>query len=509
MLQDPGKAWVRIFGSRRSKTLRNRLRSWNKFRDWLLALSGTVWPKTLTPLIAYVEERIQDGCSFSCVSELHASFTILEQLGKVPEDKRLSNDPVWLGHVSSWKLELEMESRPPRSAKPYTTALVLSLELFVLDLEQELYFRFIAWVALISCWTAMRLDDVQNMLPDTMKLSKRGFSCRLSRTKTTGPGKLHGQVAVFVRRDISLSGYDWLGTGLELTNINSFQYKRDYLVPAPNTSFDGFVPKIVEPPALSNSIRIVLGRLGTPKFQDGFWRANMSMLLAPGDVLLFWTGHSPRHFLNQAALALNISKERRDFLGRWSIGKTGSNAYIHTARQVVEDIQHQVMSSLVNGTACVDESELLDELAKFSDEHNTVGHRIRRRHAQQLHRDLQQGPFDEGESGAEEPEVEMSAATEDKMQVQLSQTQGSQAKFFVTVSRRTGVRRLHAYFKCPVRTQRCLETYDVERVDEETSDAMCAICKRRMKVDQGEANSESSSTSGDSSSTEVGIEADE
>ena len=475
-------------------------------RDWLLALSGTVWPKTLTPLIAYVEEKIQDGCSFSCVSEFHASFTILEQLGKVPEDKRLSNDPVWLGHVASWKLELELESRPPRSAKPYTTAMLLSLEIFVLDLEQELYFRFIAWVALIACWTAMRLDDVQNMLPETMKLSKRGFSCRLSRTKTTGPGKLHGQVAVFVRRDVTLSGYDWLGTGLELTSHESFQYKRDYLVPAPNAAFDGFVPKIVEPPSLSNSIRIVLGRLGTPRFQDGHWRANMSMLLAPGDVLLFWTGHSPRHFLNQAALALNISKERRDFLGRWSIGKSGSNAYIHTARQVVEEVQHQVVSSLVDGTACIDESELLDELAKFSDEHNTVGHRIRRRHAQQLHRDLQQGPFDEGESGAEEPDVDLPVASEDHFQA--LQPQGSQAKYFVTVSRRTGVRRLHAYFKCPVRTHRCLETYDVERLDEETFDAMCAICKRRLKVDQGGANSDSSSTSGDSSSTEVGEEAD-
>ncbi|CAL1139486.1 unnamed protein product [Cladocopium goreaui] len=458
MLQDPGKAWIRIFGSRRSKTLWNRLRSWNKFRDWLLALSGTVWPKTLTPLIAYVEEKIQDGCSFSCVSEFHASFTILEQLGKVPEDKRLSNDPVWLGHVASWKLELELESRPPRSAKPYATAMLLSLEIFVLDLEQELYFRFIAWVA------------------------------------------------VFVRRDVTLSGYDWLGTGLELTSHESFQYKRDYLVPAPNAAFDGFVPKIVEPPSLSNSIRIVLGRLGTPRFQDGHWRANMSMLLAPGDVLLFWTGHSPRHFLNQAALALNISKERRDFLGRWSIGKSGSNAYIHTARQVVEEVQHQVASSLVNGTACIDESELLDELSKFSDEHNTVGHRIRRRHAQQLHRDLQQGPFDEGESGAEEPDVDLPVASEDHFQA--LQPQGSQAKYFVTVSRRTGVRRLHAYFKCPVRTQRCLETYDVERVDEETFDAMCAICKRRLKVDQGGADSDSSSTSGDSSSTEVGEEAD-
>ena len=106
----------------------------------------------------------------------------------------------------------------------------------------------------------------------------------------------------------------------------------------------------------------------------------MSMLLAPGEVLLFWTGHSPRHFLNQAALALNVSKERRDFLGRWSIGKTGSNGYIHTARQVVEGVQQEVVTALVEGTGVIDESELLDELAKFSDEHGLVGHRVRRRH---------------------------------------------------------------------------------------------------------------------------------
>ena len=39
----------------------------------------------------------------------------------------------------------------------------------------------------------------------------------------------------------------------------SFQYKSDHLVPAPNAAFDGFVPKIAEPPSLSNSIRIILG----------------------------------------------------------------------------------------------------------------------------------------------------------------------------------------------------------------------------------------------------------
>ena len=32
-------------------------------------------------------------------------------------------------------------------------------------------------------------------------------------------------------------------------------------------------------------IPIVVGRLSTLKFQDGFWGTNMNMLLAPGDVL--------------------------------------------------------------------------------------------------------------------------------------------------------------------------------------------------------------------------------
>ena len=34
-LDNQNIAWERIFGSRRSKTLRNRFRSWNKYRMWL------------------------------------------------------------------------------------------------------------------------------------------------------------------------------------------------------------------------------------------------------------------------------------------------------------------------------------------------------------------------------------------------------------------------------------------------------------------------------------------
>ena len=38
LLQDPNRAWVRIFGSRRSKTLRNRLKAWQRFSQLVLGL---------------------------------------------------------------------------------------------------------------------------------------------------------------------------------------------------------------------------------------------------------------------------------------------------------------------------------------------------------------------------------------------------------------------------------------------------------------------------------------
>ena len=510
VLQDPNKAWVRIFGSRRSKTLRNRLKAWKKFRDWLSAFTGDVWPKTLAPLIAYIEEKINDGCSLSCPKEFHASLTILEQIGRVSEDKRFSNDPTWMSHMASWKLELESGTRPPKAAKPYSFAILLSLEIFVQDTSQDLYLRFIAWVMLVASWTALRVDDIQGVLPETLRLSKRGFSARLSRSKTTGAGKLHGQLAIFIHREVTLSGIDWMQIGMSFTTDESFIYPRDYLVPQHNDNWTAFYPKLVEPPALANLMRLVLGRIGTPRYQDS-WRSNMAMLLVPDDLKLFWTGHSARHVLNQAALVLGVPKDQRDYLGRWCIGRVGSNAYIHTARQVVEDTQMRVVRALLEGQGYIDESELLDEIAQFADEHGLIGHRIRRRHAQNFRRGFEPLVLDEEDTDNEQKADEIwKADVETELSLEENTSQTSQSnRYFVTVSRRTGLRRLHAYHRCPVTTQRCLETFDVSSIDDSTFDAMCRICKRRLQADEGQLESEESSSSGDSSSTEsAGVETD-
>ena len=215
-------------------------------------------------------------------------------------------------------------------------------------------------------------------MPETMRLSPRGFSLKMARTKTTGPGKIHGQIHVFVHRSVTLTGHDWIEEGMQLFRSDTAVFPRDYLVPAPTGNWQAMSKKLVEPPQLANYFRMVLQMLGTPKFEDGRWRTNAHMELVPTELSLFWKGHSPRHFLPQAAASIGCDKHDRDFLGRWSIGRVGSNAFLLTSRQITERIQQQVCRSLYGGEAVYDESELLDNIKEFAEKVDLIGQRVRR-----------------------------------------------------------------------------------------------------------------------------------
>ena len=500
-LQDPNKAWLRLFGARRSKTLRNRYRSWNRFRTLLVAYSGKTWPGGLDVLIHYVEEHIQNGVTFSFISEFQAALVVLEQAGRIPEGKQLSRDPLWKAHVESWKQELATNTFP-KAAKPYTTAILLALELFVIEMDHEFCLRLIAWCMLVSTWAAMRVDDLQNVMPESVRLSNRGLTLRMARTKTTGGAKLHGPICAFVARDISISGYDWLIEGFQMLQREDLMFPRDYFIPTPGKDWTLFKNKILEPPSMANYFRIVLGKLGTPRFQDGFWRQNKAMDLVPGAMLLFWSGHSPRHFLTQAAASLGVDKTKRDFLGRWSIGRTGSNAYLHTSRQVVEEVQHLVRDSIVLGAPALDESELLEDIMHFADKHELVGQRVRRRHTHDYKRANAGEVFNTFDSDVEQVDVQEKQQVMEAVQREAGENP-THLGYFITTSRRTGFRRLHMHGKCPVRSDRCIDSTDVDNVQDAAYDAICKICQRKISEELGRmtADHDVSSDSGDSSST--------
>ena len=95
----------------------------------------------------------------------------------------------------------------------------------------------------------------------------------------------------------------------------------------------------------------------------------------------------------------------------------GSNAYLHTSRQITERIQQQVLDALHGGNNAYDESELLDGVREFADKSNLSGQRVRRRDKMlPLHRceDLRRHGYEE-DSEDDEPaqQVNNSCAGED------------------------------------------------------------------------------------------------
>ena len=131
--------WVRLFGTRRSRTLRNRYKSGNAYAKWLETTYGKIWPTKLAHILDYAAERYSDGCGKTVLDSFQASLSVLEQAGRVPEAQMFSKDPTWLAQLSSMTADLTSQQPPVKQAPMLTVAIVLSfrtnLELHVMDKE--------------------------------------------------------------------------------------------------------------------------------------------------------------------------------------------------------------------------------------------------------------------------------------------------------------------------------------------------------------------------------------
>ncbi len=110
--------------------------------------------------------------------------------------------------------------------------------------------------------------------------------------------------------------------------------------------------------------RYLLSSLYTPCFveETGTFIEGPSRPRFQG-VLVFWTDHSPRGFLNSGAAGMGVDKSRRDFLGCWMPQQ--SDSYIMTARQVVWEIQQQIIDIFRASPGLIDESETQATLSRF------------------------------------------------------------------------------------------------------------------------------------------------
>ena len=211
--------------------------------------------------------------------------------------------------------------------------------------------------------------------------------------------------------------------------------------------------------------------------------------------------------MTSVAAAIGYHRDQRAYLGRWAMGMVASEEYVRTARQVVFTIQRAVNKSLVTG---LDneyfEDEAVDRLCKTAENSGANPNRIRRRHSVMgnlngrnciggVFPTLEIQPDDWFLIGDGDEDEQVLAA-----RVQDQKVRHESCKFFVTISRRAGFRRLHLV-GCYVKPSNCMEVRLLDDVNEDDFDSICRSCKKRMLAEGGKDEQPESSSTASSSTT--------
>ncbi len=312
---EPMTVLKRSFGNRRMKTLRNRARGWRKVRSWMLSFKSCAFPRDAADMLDYLLFLMQEGAPASRIEAVTcASLAALEDCGQVPLDVKISACNLSKQSVKSCMMELQQNMREVKRAPPLSVATVVALEIFISDIERPDYLRALSWVMLVCMWACFRGID-----PKRLQMTTCGLRGVLTRTKTTGPGKNVRDVPFYIARKISLPGVDWLKLGFEQWSGYG-NLDRDYFVFTSNQNLTQPILKFANTEIVAGYMRMVLGSLEVPvRSRFGRWKAKDGTVLIPLEGIMFWSGHSMRHFMPSVSASVNIPKEQRDYVGRWHV----------------------------------------------------------------------------------------------------------------------------------------------------------------------------------------------
>ena len=497
---DPESTWLRLCGNRRARTLRQSARTWSKVTEWLGLACGEVWPSSFTRIIDYLEERSHEDCGHTLPGSVLSALQLMEAVGGVPPEDKMGSSPLLNNVVRSLTTQLASGAKPKKSAPLYTVAMVIAAELLVADAGASEIARILAFVFLLMIWCALRTDDVLWIDRSRLYLSDIGLRGVLMRSKRRRVREL----PIFVVRTTSLSGQDWLQIGMDLYQQAAERFPGVQFLCTPRKDLEGFTRKYLVSATLMGWLHWMLLQLKTPRRLVGTWHADPEDSLIDMELGTHWSGHSARHCLPSWAAAIGIDGERRAFVGRWKAGvEVDHNTYVLTARQIVHGVQEEVLKAMCTGEPkSFFEVEVMGELVQYAADRNIPREAIRSRHmiwkrrfrTVALFQDFPMiadetwgmGALPTGE-GDEEPNAGILLEGEDNTQ---------DAPYWVSVSRKSGFRRLHRVGGCSVRPETVHRAEPVHSIHAHTADKKCQVCWKKEA-----AGEDSSSSSGSSSSS--------
>ena len=372
---------ARVAKGRRSATLRERTRTWLHARKWFLLEYGIPYPADVCHILHYLRDKFDGHCPRTFFESFRNALRFVEAAAELDESRRLSNHPAIQNSLEEYSLRVSnstpLADRERRHARRLVVAVLLSMELCVVNPDNKDYNRGWAWYRLACTWGSARSDDGSWAALSSLQWGKRGMRCKLMKTKTTGPGKKTSILHWYVSADAWLNDPSWCQVGLaiwfrlnperkvfaglpNLENTAMLDHAATYADASSNTRALLSVLQVPQPRELSQG--------GRPTDEEGryAWDCADLPLLPEKDMLGYWTLHSARNWLPSMAALLGYSRDDTDRLGRWHAD--GSEVYILTQRRLVEKIQGEVAHQLRHNFAWADifdEEEVIEDIRTF------------------------------------------------------------------------------------------------------------------------------------------------
>ena len=367
LLDVRGLTLTRRFGKgRRASTLRKHVKTWVKFRGWLMATFELRWPHEPCHFSTYLEARADEPCGKSIPASLLKTLIFMENAAEIPKGEQINNAPTIRNTLEEIALQLEsVDMKPKKQALMIPVAVVVSWEKAVLDEDLPRFARAYAWFRLMKLWGCMRFDDTTGLAFDSIVIHSFGLEGELRKTKTSGPGKKVNILKVFISHEAYVFEEEWLPVGWKIWKDMSIEKdltSRDFFLPAPNRSLQGVVGRIANysmastmSHALSSALKIRFEGATVKLFAEG--------------VSVCWTEHSERATLRSWARVSGIPEDVCKRLGRWT--PTVDQSYDRTVRATVLKAQANIarfVRSNLGKADPFDEGLVLQKVASVMEE---------------------------------------------------------------------------------------------------------------------------------------------
>ena len=182
---DPAAALENVAGSRRSKTIRSRVRRWEKVSLWLKISFGISYPETVGQMLDYLFDLRDGGCARSVPDHVAAAWAFVEKAGGVKLCDRLTDNVLWVRNVQAVKATLLEGNTQTKKAPQYTVSMLISLEIVVANqgYPRPKYIRALAWLKLVKVCCSLRFDDTMGFSVGRMRMTRAGLVGVLAQTK--------------------------------------------------------------------------------------------------------------------------------------------------------------------------------------------------------------------------------------------------------------------------------------------------------------------------------------